>query len=170
MFDKWNEKVRGMLYLDSGLILDSNKEMIVENCRRIEEYNEVFMQLLSGDLCVQIWGSGLRAYDYRTGVKHTMATKPMTREHLQDFVDCYCSGHMEDRKETYNAETNPNGRWRRYSAEEVAARDDLNFKWIDFTEEDDRSVSDILEKMQEESDGIAAAVAQLKELLGGIEI
>lgn len=67
MFDKWNEKVRGMLYLDSGLILDSNKEMIVENCRRIEEYNEVFMQLLSGDLCIQIWGSGLRAYDYRTG-------------------------------------------------------------------------------------------------------
>ena len=109
-------------------------------------------------------------YDYRTGVKHTMATKPMTREHLQDFVDCYCSGHMEDRKETYNAETNPNGRWRRYSAEEVSARDDLNFKWLDFTEEDDRTVADILGEMQDESDGIAAAVAQLKEMLGGIEL
>ena len=109
-------------------------------------------------------------YDYRTGVKHTMATKPMTRAHLQEFVECYCSGHMEDRRETYDAATNPNGRWRRFSEEEVKAREDLNFKWLDFTEEDDRSVADILDEMQEEADGISAAVAQLKELLGGIEI
>lgn len=67
MFDKLAEKAREMLYLDTGLILEGNREMIVENCRRIEEYNEVFMQLISGSLCVQIWGSGLRAYDYRTG-------------------------------------------------------------------------------------------------------
>ena len=118
-----------------------------------------------GEPTEDIW-----VYDYRTGVKHTMVTKPMTREHLQDFVDCYCSGHIEDRHETYDAEANPNGRWRRFSAEEVRARDDLNFKWIDFTEEDERSVSEILAEMQEESDGIAAAVAQLKELLGGIEL
>lgn len=109
-------------------------------------------------------------YDYRTGVKHTLATKPMTREHLQEFVECYCSGHMEDRRETYDAETNPNGRWRRFSAAEVAARNDLNFKWIDFTEGDDRTVADILDEMQEESDSIAAAVARLKDLLGGIEL
>ena len=109
-------------------------------------------------------------YDYRTGVKHTMVTKPMTREHLQDFVEQYCSGHRKDRKETYNAETNPNGRWRRFSAEEVAGREDLNFKWLDFTEEDDRSVSDILDEMQEEADEITAAVARLKELLGGVEL
>ena len=109
-------------------------------------------------------------YDYRTGVKHTLATKPMTREHLQEFVDCFCTGHREDRKETYNAETNPNGRWRRFSAEKVAGREDLNFKWLDFTEEDDRSVSEILNEMQEESDGIASAVARLKKLLGGVEL
>ena len=109
-------------------------------------------------------------YDYRAGVKHSLVKKPMTRDHLQDFVDCYCVGHMDDRKETYDAETNPNGRWRRFTAEEVSKREDLNFKWIDFTEEDDRTVAEILDEMQEESDGIAAAVAQLKELLGGIEL
>ena len=109
-------------------------------------------------------------YDYRTGVKHTMATKPMTREHLQDFVDCYCSGHMEDRQETYDAETNPNGRWRRFTEAEVKAREDLNFKWLDFTEEDERTVADILDELQEESDGIASAVSRLKELLGGLEL
>ena len=118
-----------------------------------------------GEPTKDIW-----VYDYRTGVKHTMATKPMTREHLQDFVDCYCSGHMQDRKETYDAEKNPNGRWRKFTEEEVKAREDLNFKWIDLTEEDDRTVGEILEEMQDEADGISAAVAQLKELLGGIEI
>ena len=40
----------------------------------------------------EIW-----VYDYRTGVKHTLATKPMTRAHLQEFVDCYCVGHEQDR-------------------------------------------------------------------------
>lgn len=117
-----------------------------------------------GEPTTDIW-----VYDYREGVKHTMATKPMRREHLQDFVDCYCSGHMQDRKETYDADTNPNGRWRKFSETEVMSRDDLNFKWLDFTEEDDRTVGEILDEMQEEADGISAAVAQLKELLGGIE-
>lgn len=109
-------------------------------------------------------------YDYYTGVKHTLATKPMTRENLQDFVDCYCSGHMEDRRETYNAETNPNGRWRCFKAEEVRTREDLNFHWIDFNEADERSVSDILDDMQEEADEINFAVSRLRELLGGIEL
>ncbi len=116
-----------------------------------------------GEPTKDIW-----VYDYRTGVKHTMATKPLTREHLQDFVDCYCSGHIEDRRETYEAETNPNGRWRRFPEAEVKAREDLNFKWLDFTEEDDRSVADILDEMQEEADGINAAVARLKGLLDGV--
>ena len=118
-----------------------------------------------GEPTKDIW-----VYDYRTGIKHTMATKPMTREHLQDFVDCYCSGHMQDRKETYDKDNNPNGRWRRYSEKEVKAREDLNFKWIDFTEEDNRTVAEILAEMQEEADGINSAVTRLKELLGGIEI
>ncbi len=118
-----------------------------------------------GEPTKDIW-----VYDYRTCIKHTQVTKPMTRADLQNFVECYCSGHRKDRKETYNAETNPNGRWRRFSAEEVAGREDLNFKWLDFTEEDDRTVADILDEIQEESDGIAAAVTRLKELLGGIEL
>ena len=57
-------------------------------------------------------------YDYRTGVKHTMATKPMTRANLDDFVACYCSGHMQDRVPTYSAD-DLNGRWRKFTKEEV---------------------------------------------------
>ena len=115
-----------------------------------------------GEPTKDIW-----VYDYRTGVHHTMVQKPMTRAHLDDFVNCYCSGHMEDRKQTYSDE-NPNGRWRCFTEEEVKGRDDLNFKWIDLTEEDERTIDEVLADMQEEADGIVESVTQLKALLGGI--
>lgn len=105
-------------------------------------------------------------YDYKTGIKHTLATKPLKREDLDDFVACYCSGHMQDRKETYDKETNPNGRWRRYSAAEIAKRKDLDFKWIDFTEKDERNLSEILDDIDAKSQNIVNAVARLRELIG----
>ena len=108
-------------------------------------------------------------YDYRTGIKHTLATKPMTRAHLQEFVDCYCVGHQQDRVSTYSTD-NPNGRWRCFSEEEVRNADNLDFKWIDLEEKDERTVTEILEDMQEESDGIAETVGRLRQLLGGITV
>ena len=105
-------------------------------------------------------------YDYKTGIKHTLATKPLKREDLDDFVACYCSGHMQDRKETYDKETNPNGRWRRFTAAEIAKRKDLDFKWIDFTEKDERSLSEILDEIDAKSQNIVNAVARLRELIG----
>jgi len=118
-----------------------------------------------GEPTKEIW-----VYDYRTGIKHTMATKPMTRAHLDEFVECYCSGHIEDRKPLYDKNTNPNGRWRRFTEEEVKKADNLDFKWIDLEEKDERTIKQVLDDMQAESDGIADAVAKLKELLGDIEI
>ena len=105
-------------------------------------------------------------YDYKTGIKHTIATKPLKREDLDDFVACYCSGHMQDRKETCDKETNPNGRWRKFSAAEIAKRKDLDFKWIDFTEKDERSLSEILDEIDVKSQNIVNAVARLRELIG----
>ena len=105
-------------------------------------------------------------YDYKTGIKHTLAAKPLKREDLDDFVACYCSGHMQDRKETYDKETNPNGRWRRFTAAEIAKRKDLDFKWIDFTEKDERSLSEILDEIDAKSQNIVNAVARLRELIG----
>lgn len=118
-----------------------------------------------GEPTKDIW-----VYDYRTGIKHTMATKPMTRAHLDEFVECYCSGHMEDRKPLYDPDTNPNGRWRKFTEEEVRKADNLDFKWLDLEEKDERTIKQVLDDMQAESDGIAEAVAKLKELLGGVEI
>ncbi len=119
-----------------------------------------------GEPTEDIW-----VYDYRTGVKHTLATKPMTREDLDDFVSCYCTGHMQDRVETYSKE-NPNGRWRRFTKEEVYSRDllKLDFKWMDLAEKDERSVSELLTDMQTKATAINDAVAKLQEILGGIEL
>ncbi|MBR0529355.1 MAG: N-6 DNA methylase [Ruminococcus sp.] len=118
-----------------------------------------------GEPTKDIW-----VYDYRTGVKHTMATKPMTRAHLDEFVECYCSGHMQDRKETYDKETSPNGRWRCFTAEEISQREDLNFKWLDFTEDDERTVTEIMDDMQAQADIINSSIDTLRTLLGGMNI
>ena len=109
-------------------------------------------------------------YDYRTGVHHTMVQQPMTRANLDEFVECYCSGHMQDRKETYDKEKNPNGRWRCFTSDEISEREDLNFKWIDLTEDDERSVSEIMDDMQEQADVINNSLAALREILGGISL
>ena len=100
-----------------------------------------------------------------------MATKPMTREHLNEFVECFCSGHLEDRTPTYSEE-NPNGRWRKFSQEEVYSRDllKLDFKWLDLEEKDDRTIGELLSDMQEKATSITDAVAKLQEILGGIDL
>lgn len=110
-------------------------------------------------------------YDYRTGIKHTLATKPMTRADLDDFVARYCSGHMQDRISTYSSE-NPNGRWRVFTKEEVYSRDllKLDFKWMDLGEKDDRTIGELLSDMQSKASAITEAVAKLQDLLGGIEL
>ena len=66
MFEKIADSARDKLYMDSGIFLESNRIMTVENCERIEEYNDIFMQMLSGSLIIRVWGNGLRAYDFRT--------------------------------------------------------------------------------------------------------
>ena len=109
-------------------------------------------------------------YDYRTGIKHTMATKPMTRENLDEFVSCYCSGHQEDRVPTYS-EDNKNGRWRRFTEAEVYARDQLklDFKWIDLEEKDDRTLAEMIEQIKAEAANISAAISELEKLIGEVE-
>ena len=111
-------------------------------------------------------------YDYRTGIKHTLATKPMMRHHLDDFVACYHADNLSARQETYNAETNPNGRWRKYPVAELLKRDktSLDISWIKETnDDDDLSLSELMTTIQQKSDNISKAVSQLQALLKGIE-
>ena len=111
-------------------------------------------------------------YDYRTNVKHTLVTKKMTRAHLDDFVACYNADNINKRKETYNAETNPNGRWRKYDVTEILRRDktSLDITWIKQTSDDaDYSLPELIEIIQEKSDNIKTAVDELVSLLANIK-
>lgn len=105
-------------------------------------------------------------YDYRTGIKHTLATNPMKRQHLDDFVACY-----GNREETYSTD-NPNGRWRKFSVTELLGRDktSLDITWIkEQTHEADCTLGELLSTIKEKSENISNAVAQLQQLLAGIE-
>ncbi len=67
MFERLAELAREKLYLESSIHISANNEFIIEGCRRIEEYNEVYMRFLADGIYISIHGSGLRAFDFRTG-------------------------------------------------------------------------------------------------------
>ncbi|MDR1517123.1 MAG: type I restriction-modification system subunit M [Dysgonamonadaceae bacterium] len=105
-------------------------------------------------------------YDYRTGIKHTLATNPIQRHHLDDFVNCY-----QNRTETWSAK-NPNGRWRKFSSEEIFARDktSLDITWLKNGEDTvDYSLAELMTMMETKSQNILSAVNSLKEIIGNIE-
>ena len=111
-------------------------------------------------------------YDYRTNIKHTLVTKKMTRANLDDFVACYNADNIDARNETYNAETNPNGRWRKFDVEDILRRDktSLDITWIKQTSDDaDYTLPELMEIIQEKSENIKTAVDELVNLLSNIK-
>ena len=108
-------------------------------------------------------------YDYRTDVKHTLVSNPLTRKHLDDFVACYCADDMSKRKETYDKDTNPNGRWRKYSAKEILNRDlvNLDITWMTEakSEEETLTMDEVFERMEERVKIIQEAFDKLKKEL-----
>ncbi len=111
-------------------------------------------------------------YDYRTGVKHTLATNKLQRRHLDDFVSCYHAGDIAARKETYDAEKNPSGRWRKYGIDEITARDktSLDITWIKQSDDtEDLPLSQLMQNIREQSQSISQAVSRLEKLLDGIK-
>ena len=113
----------------------------------------------------EIW-----VYDYRTGIKRTLVQNPLKRSDLDEFVDCYAKGILGDRKETYSEE-NPNGRWRRYTIEEINKDPSLNlgFKWFKSEEDDDKTVGEYLQEFDDTSSELVKSILKLKEMLKGVE-
>ena len=112
-------------------------------------------------------------YDYRTDVKHTLATNPMQRHHLDDFVACYNASDLSARKDTFDAETNPNGRWRKYDVEELLGREktSLDITWISHGYNmKDVTLAELMADIKEKSDNIASAVSKLQELFAQLNI
>ena len=78
-------------------------------------------------------------YDFRTNIHFTLKKKPLTYADLQDFIRCYHPENRHERTETWS-ENNPDGRWRKFSADEIFARDktSLDIFWIK-----DKSLADL---------------------------
>lgn len=112
-------------------------------------------------------------YDYRTNIHHTLKTNPMREENLADFVKCYNPENRHKRQETWS-ESNPDGRWRKFTYDEIIKREatNLDFKWIKETSDsiEDVSLDELMHelKLQREAyvkaiDGLDAALAEVGE-------
>ena len=70
-------------------------------------------------------------YDLRTNMNFTLKQNPLTHPDLGDFVACYNPENRHERWETWS-EDDLEGRWRRFSYDELMARDkvSLDIFWL----------------------------------------
>lgn len=117
------------------------------------------------------WTKEVWFYDYRTNIHHTLKRSPMRYEDLTDFITCYKPENIHARTETWHEENNPDGRWRKYSYEELIARDktSLDIFWLR-----DKSLTD-LDNLPEPDDlaeeiieNLEAGLNSFREVLAGL--
>jgi len=118
------------------------------------------------------WTKEVWVYDYRTNIHHTLKKNPLKLSDLKDFIDLYHPENRHKRTETYNAETNPEGRWRKFGYDEIIARDktSLDITWLkdksladlDNLPDPDVLATDIIENIEAGLDSFRAIIASLK--------
>ncbi|CAM3889334.1 MULTISPECIES: class I SAM-dependent DNA methyltransferase [Flavobacterium] len=118
------------------------------------------------------WTKEVWVYDYRTNVHHTLKKNPLKLSDLKDFIDLYKTDNKAKRKETYNAATNPEGRWRKFGYDEIIARDktSLDITWLkdksladlDNLPDPDELALDIVENIEAGLESFRAIIASLK--------
>ncbi|NNM80360.1 MAG: SAM-dependent DNA methyltransferase [Gallionella sp.] len=86
------------------------------------------------------WTKEVWFYDYRTNIHHTLKKKPLRFEDLQEFIACYNPLNRHERNESWNEQSSPEGRWRKFSYEQIIARDktSLDIFWLK-----DKSLADL---------------------------
>ena len=109
-------------------------------------------------------------YDLRTNMHFTLKKSPLTDGDLEDFIKCYNPENRYARRETWS-EDNPEGRWRRFTADEIEKRDkkSLDIFWIkdksladlDSLPLPDELADDIIENLQSALDSFRELKAQL---------
>jgi len=118
------------------------------------------------------WTKEVWYYDYRTNIHHTQKKKPMRFEDLQGFITCYHPENRHARKGTWDAEINPEGRWRKFTYQELIARDkaSLDMFWLK-----DQSLTD-LDNLPEPDDlaaeiidNLEAGINSFRAVLGSLE-
>ena len=122
------------------------------------------------------WTKEVWYYDYRTNVHHTLKKKTMRYEDLADFIACYNPANRYERKATWDAEKNLDGRWREVSYKELIARDktSLDIFWLkdkSLTDLDNLPVPDelaeeIIENLEAGLDSFREVLVRLQQKTG----
>ena len=86
------------------------------------------------------WTKEVWVYDYRTNIHHTLKKNPLKLDDLKEFIECYKPESRHKRKETWDSNTNPEGRWRRFTYNEIINRDKTS---LDITWLKDKSLADL---------------------------
>ncbi len=86
------------------------------------------------------WTKEIWFYDYRTNIHHTLKKNPLKLSDLQEFITCYNAANRFKRVETCHSTDNPEGRWRKFSYDEIVARDKTS---LDITWLKDKSLADL---------------------------
>jgi type I restriction enzyme M protein len=114
------------------------------------------------------WTKDVWFYDFRTNVHFTLKKNPLKLEDLGDFISCYNPENISKRSETYHPETNPEGRWRKFSYDEIVARDktSLDITWVkdkSLTDLDNLPDPDVL--AEEIIDNLQAGIDSFREIM-----
>lgn len=64
--NKFQQKARKALYINTNIQIIDNDKAIIENCKHIVECNDIMVKLLTNNMYVQIWGQSLTISDYNT--------------------------------------------------------------------------------------------------------
>jgi type I restriction enzyme M protein len=104
------------------------------------------------------WTKEVWYYDCRTNIHNTLKRKTMRFEDLADFVSCYNRADRHRRKATWHADKSPEGRWRKFSYDELIAHDktSLDVFWLQ-----DKSVTDL--------DNLPEPDELAEEIIGNLE-
>jgi type I restriction enzyme M protein len=114
------------------------------------------------------WTKEVWFYDFRTNIHFTLKKNPLRLEDLGDFISCYNASNISKRKETYHPETNPEGRWRKFSFGEIIERDktSLDITWVkdkSLTDLDNLPDPDVL--AEEIIENLQAGIESFKEIM-----
>jgi type I restriction enzyme M protein len=114
------------------------------------------------------WTKEVWIYDFRTNVHFTLKKNPLKLEDLSDFISCYNAENINKRTETYHPETNPEGKWRKFSYEEIITREktSLDITWVkdkSLTDLDNLPDPDVL--AEEIIDNLQAGIDSFREIM-----
>ena len=118
------------------------------------------------------WTKEVWIYDYRTNVHHTLKKGTMQLEDLRECITLYTPSNRHKRPETYS-ESNPEGRWRKFSYADIIARDKTNLDifWLkdksladlDNLPDPDELALEIVEDVEAALDGFRGIVGVLNQ-------